>query len=559
MAFVLDSNLWDETLHDLYAAPADCYHQSVNAPKTLLQKLAILLALTAPVWIYAAEPKAVVLPPVPTTVDSITPGELRMHLEFLSSPELGGRYTLAPNFAIAARYLAAHLEAYGFHGAGEHGSFLQTFEVVAAKADTTKSSLQITKAGNAKDYHFGDFYLNGLTGGEAQGEIVFVGAGISSASQKHDDYSGLDVKGKIVLIAPGTPAGIDASKLSEEEQGLGAARAHGAVGALLIPPQRILEFMKNKNFQERAASRETVRLAREAEGRLPALTLGPNLAEELLTACGLDLKNIYGAVGRKQAPQPKKTDVSAQMSAFQHLTRTTTQNVAGILEGSDPKLKNEYVVFSAHYDHLKTGPSGEIFPGADDDGSGTTAVLTIAHAMSLERPKRSVLVMFHAGEELGLLGSEYNTDYAPVVPLEQMVADLNIDMIGRSRPAGDKELEDEHLTDSNTVYLVGSNRISPELHELSEETNSEFQKMKLDYYYNDPNNPERIYFRSDHWNYAKHGIPIIFYFDGTHVDYHRPTDTVDKIDFTKLTKITRLVFETGWRIANLDHRLTKKP
>ncbi|MGZ4855754.1 MAG: M28 family peptidase, partial [Candidatus Angelobacter sp.] len=221
----------------------------------------------------------------------------------------------------------------------------------------------------------------------------------------------------------------------------------------------------------------------------------------------------------------------------------------------DPKLKHEYVVFSAHYDHLKTGPGGEVYPGADDDGSGTTSVLTIAHAMSLERPKRSVLVIFHAGEELGLLGSEYNTDYAPVVPLNQMVADLNIDMIGRSRPPGDNATEDEHLTDANTVYLVGSNRISQELHQLSEETNSQFQKMKLNYHYNDPADPERIYFRSDHWNYAKHGIPIIFYFDGTSVDYHRPTDTIDKIDFTKMTKVARLVFETGWRIANLDHRL----
>jgi len=256
---------------------------------------------------------------------------------------------------------------------------------------------------------------------------------------------------------------------------------------------------------------------------------------------------------------PQKTDISARLTAAQQITRTTTQNVAGILEGSDPKLKNEYVVFSAHYDHLKTSPKGEIYPGADDDGSGTTSVLTIAHAMSLERPKRSVLVIFHAGEELGLLGSEYNTDCAPVVPLDHLVADLNIDMIGRSRPPGDKDQLDEHLTDANTVYLVGSNRISKELHQISEETNSQFQKMKLDYYYNDPNNPERIYFRSDHWNYAKHGVPIIFYFDGTHVDYHRPTDTIDKIDFDKMTKIARLVFETGWRLANLDHRLTKTP
>lgn len=530
----------------------------MNAPRKLAAKLAILVVISASVYMYAAGPAAVVLPSVPPTVDSITPGELRMHLEFLSSPELGGRYTLSPNFAIAARYLAAHLEAYGFRGAGEHGDFLQTFQVTVAKPDTAKSSLEITKAGKTSNYHFGDFYL-GAASGEAQGQIVFVGTGISSPAQHHDDYAGIDVAGKIVMIAPGLPSGIDSSRLSENEQGQGAAHAHGAVGVLQIPPQRILDFMKNKSFQERAGSRESVRLARESEGKLPVLTLGPALIEELLAACGLDSKTIYDAIAHKQELTPKKTDVSAHMAAAMQLTRVTTQNVAGILEGSDPKLKDEYVVFSAHYDHLKTGPSGEIYPGADDDGSGTTAILTIAHAMSLERPKRSVLVMFHAGEELGLLGSEYNTDYAPVVPLEQMVADLNIDMIGRSRPPGDKEMEDEHLTDANTVYLVGSNRISQELHQISEETNAQFQKMKLDYHYNDPNNPERIYFRSDHWNYAKHGVPIIFYFDGTHVDYHRPTDTIDKIDFGKMTKITRLVFETGWRLANLDHRLTKTP
>ena len=176
---------------------------------------------------------------------------------------------------------------------------------------------------------------------------------------------------------------------------------------------------------------------------------------------------------------------------------------------------------------------------------------------ALDPPKRSVLIIFHAGEELGLLGSDYNTDYAPAVPLNKIVTELNIDMIGRSKPAGDTAPEDKHLTDNNTIYLVGSNRISPELHQISEETNTQYQKLHLDYYYNDPRNPEMIYFRSDHWNYAKHGIPIIFYFDGTHVDYHKSTDTVDKIDFNKMTQVTRLVFETGWRVANLDHALAR--
>ncbi|HEY3770268.1 MAG TPA: M28 family peptidase, partial [Candidatus Angelobacter sp.] len=529
------------------------YHQSVKFPKTFLAKITIALVLAASAAVYAAGP-ALVLPSVPSTVDSITPGELRMHLQFLASKELGGRYTLSPGFAIAARYLASRLEAYGFKGVGEHGDFLQTFQVISSKPDTAKSSLEITAGTKTTSYHFGDFYIGAGGVGAAEGQVVFVGSGISSSAQKHDDYAGLDVKGKVVLIVPGTPAGIDGSKLEENESGEGAAQAHGAVGLLQLPQQRMLEFMKNKSFQERIAGRESVRLARDSEGKLPTVTLGPALAEEIMSAIGLDLKNVYD-MGHNQKLQPKKLDMSIKMNVSMQVTTVNTQNVAAVLEGTDPVLKNEYVVFSAHYDHLKTSPSGEIYPGADDDGSGTTAILAIAHAMSLERPKRSVLVMFHAGEELGLLGSEYNTDYAPAVPLDKMVVDLNIDMIGRSKPSGDHDAADEHLTDANSVYLVGSNRISGELHQLSEETNSQFQKLKLDYYYNNPDNPERIYYRSDHWNYAKHGVPVIFYFDGVHVDYHRPTDTVDKIDFDKMTKITRLVFETGWRIANLDHRL----
>jgi Peptidase family M28/PA domain len=497
------------------------------------------------------------LPPVPTTVDSITPAELRMHLEFLSSSELGGRYTLSPSLAIAARYLASQLEAYGFRGTGPNGDFLQRFEVVSSKPDESKVSLELNLGGKLEKEKFGrDFFgAHDSAAGEAQGELVFVGGGISAPEQKRDDYAGKDVKGKIVVAVGGFPAGIDRSRLSDNQHGGGAAQVHGAAGMLVIPPQRFLNLIKDKDALERLSGRETVRLARETDGQLPALTLGPDLAEKVLSAFGLSLKTVYQAVNKNQPLTSKPAKCSARFSVTLQQTRTAAENVAGILEGTDPQLKDEYVTFSAHYDHLQTGPNGEIYHGADDDGSGTSAVLAIAKAMSLNRPRRSVLVMFHAGEELGLLGSEYNTDYAPVVPLDKIVVDLNIDMIGRSKPAGDKDPLDEHLTDANSVYLVGSNRISPELHEISEETNEEFQKLKLDYYYNDPANPERIYYRSDHWNYAKHGIPIIFYFSGTHVDYHRPTDTVDKIDFTKMTQITRLIFETGWRIANLDHHL----
>lgn len=536
---------------------ARCYHERVNLLKSLvLNGVLVVASAISPAGSALAWPPAN-LPPVPNTVDSITAAELRMHLEFLSSDELGGRFTLAPNFAISARYLAAHLAAYGFRGAGDHG-FLQTFEVISAKPDRNNCALTLTVGDKTTSYTYGDFYSAGaMATASAAGELVFVGAGISAPGQHHDDYAGLDVRGKLVLVVPGGAPGVDASKLASNEQGEGAARAHGAVGILQVPPRRLVDAMKSKAFAERQAGRESVRLAREVENSLPTALLGPELADKVLALAGLDLKAVYDAAGKKQPLTPKTLGASARIDLAVQQTRSLTQNVVGILEGTDPQRKDEYVIFSAHYDHLKTSPDGRIYPGADDDGSGTTAVLAIAHAMSLNRPKRSVLVIFHAGEELGLLGSEYNTDYSPVVPLDKMVVDLNIDMIGRSKPSGDSESLDDHLTDANTVYLVGSNRISKELHQISEETNAQFQHLKLDYYYNDPDNPERIYYRSDHWNYAKHGVPIIFYFDGTHVDYHQPTDTVDKIDFTKLTQVTRLVFETGWRIANLDHRLSK--
>lgn len=546
----------------MIAARLRCIEQDCSGCKLLFRAVTIedvnyrkfLLSLSALLFLfpYAGALPPANLPPVPSAVDSITSTELRMHLEFLSSDELGGRYTLSPSFAIAARYLASHLKAYGYEGGGKDGDFLQHFEVIASKPDQEKSALSLTVNGQTANYIFGDFLPAGGVNGEATAPVVFAGHGISSASLHQDDYANLDVKGKIVLLVPGAPAGIDRSALGEKEQGEAAARAHGAIGVIQLPQERFLEFMRNREFRTRFGGRETVRLARESDGRLPQITLSPELAEKVLDAFGLSINDVYSTDKKGHA-----TAISAHMVSSFHQTKTITQNVVGILKGTDPKLRDEYVAFSAHYDHLQTNSRGEIFHGADDDGSGTTAILTIAHAMAMDPPRRSVLIIFHAGEELGLLGSEYNTDYAPAVPLNKIVADFNIDMIGRSKPAGDKAREDAHLTDANTVYLVGSNRISKELHEISEQTNSDYQKMHLDYYYNDPNNPEMIYYRSDHWNYAKHGIPVIFYFDGTHVDYHKPTDTIDKIDFTKMTQITRLVFETGWRVASLNHELAK--
>jgi hypothetical protein len=255
---------------------------------------------------------------------------------------------------------------------------------------------------------------------------------------------------------------------------------------------------------------------------------------------------------------------------YQVVRTQLAHNVVATVEGSDAQLKNTYVAFGAHYDHVGyaegevvTGDSGvrrlgapgrvtpgtesdRIWNGADDDGSGTVALLALARAFAQgPRPKRSLLFVWHAGEERGLLGSRYFADY-PTVPLDRIVAQLNIDMIGRNR--------DDKASESNTVYVVGSDRISTELDAINRAANDSLPKpMRLDYEFNDPSDLESLYTRSDHYSYASKGIPIIFFTTGLHPDYHANTDEVSKIEFEKMTRIVQLVYETGTRVANLAH------
>ena len=223
------------------------------------------------------------------------------------------------------------------------------------------------------------------------------------------------------------------------------------------------------------------------------------------------------------------------------------ENVLGFIEGTD--LKDELIIITAHYDHLGKHDS-LIFNGADDDGSGTVAAMEIAEAFMIAKkegygPRRSILIMPVSGEEKGLLGSKYYTDN-PIYPLEKTVANLNIDMIGR--------LDDWHDT-ANYVYLIGSNRLSLDLHNISEEINLKHIGLDLDYRFNKEDDPNRYYYRSDHYNFAKNNIPVIFYFNGVHEDYHKTSDTIEKIDFNKIERITKLIFLTAWELANRDQRI----
>ena len=230
-------------------------------------------------------------------------------------------------------------------------------------------------------------------------------------------------------------------------------------------------------------------------------------------------------------------------------TSVDTENVIAIIEGT--QFPEEYVFVSAHLDHIGTH-NGVINNGADDDGSGTVAIMEIAEAFKLasingKGPKRSVVFLHVSGEENGLLGSKYYVEN-PLYPLSQTVANLNIDMIGRLDPKRTDK-------DPNYIYLIGADKLSQELHDISEATNERFTKLKLDYTFNEEDDPNRFYYRSDHYNFAKNNIPVIFYFNGTHADYHQPTDTVEKIDFPLLKKRTKLIFHTLWELANRSKRI----
>ena len=264
----------------------------------------------------------------------------------------------------------------------------------------------------------------------------------------------------------------------------------------------------------------------------------------------LKLERMIKRTSKRRKPIHYFSGKTFSMEVDRIESMSSSDNIIGYVEGSD--LKDEYIVISAHYDHLGKH-KGKIYYGADDDGSGTSALMELSQAFAIAKsagrgPRRSILFCAFSGEEKGLIGSEYYTK-TPLVPLSKTVLNLNIDMIGR--------LDSTYTAQQNPnyIYPIGSNKLSSELKPLLERCNSTYTKLKLDYKYDDPNDKNRFYYRSDHYNFAKNNIPVIFFFNGTHADYHKSTDTIEKIDFQKMQTITRLVFFIAWEAANQTERL----
>ena len=503
--------------------------------------------------------------------NSITEPDLKTWLTYLSSDELQGRATYTEGLGLAAGYIAANLAQWGVKPAGDNGTYLQLVKVQSVRTDS-RASVTVTVNGESRTFKDGA----GITFPRQMGgkqtlegkDIIFAGYGLEIPAADLDDYADAAPKGKVVVyLGPQGPSNIPAGS-----NRLLGARARNAVqkgAAAVIGPMSSGGGRGQRGGQQQAPGQGQRQGGPAAQVPAdfttvqkydaivtPQLTADEAFFDFLFS--GSDVK--YAGLKEKAAkrePLPrfalKGVTMTINVDADYQVVRTRrTNNVVGIVEGTDPKLKDTYVAFGAHYDHTGFRESGEpgddlINNGADDDGSGTVAIMAIARAFAQgPKPRRSLLFVWHAGEESGLLGSRYMADHPVVGSIDKIVAQLNMDMVGRNR--------NDDPAASNMVLVVGSDRISTELHNINEDANASLQRpLELDYEMNDPADPQSIYTRSDHYSYALKGIPIIFYFTGLHPDYHRPSDTVDKIIFDKIRRIAQLGYETGRRVANLDH------
>lgn len=498
----------------------------------------------------------------PRGAEVITEARLRSDLTFVAADALDGRLTPSRGLDTAALFLATRLARLGLRPAGDDGSFLQRIALTRRTLDVERTRLTVGE----RPLTYGDDFLPGALTGRAEGALVYVGNGTVIRSRGIDPYKGLDVTGKIVVSNLGLPTGFAQGDLKgprgeDWEPTEDAAKARGAVAVLFLPDYPALERWPDTRESRRTRAPLTVDGLRSTTGGpvLPTATLSARAVGVLFAGQTIRAQEIFQRAVRREpaAPFALTPTTTVRLDIVATEEHLATSNVVAVLDGSDPVRKNEYVALGAHYDHLgtttKPDANGDtIYNGADDDGSGTVGLLAIAEAFATTapRPKRSILFVWHTGEELGLWGSRYFVEH-PTVPLEAIVAQLNIDMIGRGRAVGSPVPSGPlPLTDTESVYVVGSTRLSAELGTLVAQVNARYHGLRLDYSLDAPGDPAQIYERSDHYQYAKHGIPIAFFFTGVHPDYHGVNDEVDGIDFTKMRRIAQTIYATARVVAD---------
>ena len=421
-----------------------------------------------------------------------------------------------------------------------------------------RESYQGSKAtkGNKNFTYLNDFYMYGTGIEELRcNNVVWVGYGINS--KEYNDYKKRNVVGKTVLSVNGEPVNSNGisrvtsnKELSEwsSDWTLKAVAAEKAGASALIIVNRDYEkFMNRARYWFEQSPLRLDRSDEEAsEYNIPVIFISPEMCAQWIAEKEGDVEAVRKKILEGKAPAKKEITTELIFHMERNVSSFAASNVMAFIPGSDPFKKEEVVVLSAHYDHVGV-MRGEIHNGADDDGSGTVTLMELARVFQKAKaegngPARSLLFLHVSGEEKGLLGSEWYTDH-PVLPLEKTICNLNVDMIGR---------KDVDHKDANYVYLIGSDKLSSRLHQISETANNKYTQLQLDYTYNNPDDPNRFYYRSDHYNFAKKGIPVIFYFSGVHEDYHKPGDDPEKIMYGKMSRIAKLIFHTAWEAANIE-------
>jgi Peptidase family M28/PA domain len=497
-------------------------------------------------------------------LDSIDVARLKADLTFLSSDALEGRRSLERGSEVAIQWIASEYAKVGLKPlAGD--SYLQPVPVIEYTVDRAAASLMIQHGGKASTFHAPDATINFSNETTVAGPVVFAGYGISAPELGYDDYAGLDVKGKIVLIFNHEPQAMDDASIfngrgntrytNATYKALNAAR-HGAIAVLAAPdPNSPPPAGRGGRGGTAQAAQNRPRIPSEAlaEGGagVPVVTISAQVAASLFEAAGKKAAEVQSAIDAKPSPSSfaiPDTQVEVH-NVLSERRRANSYNVAGMIEGSDPALKNETVIFSGHFDHDGTGPLG-ILHGADDNGSGTVGVVELARAFSLNpvKPKRSVVFMVFAAEERGLLGSYYYVSH-PLRPLATTRAHINFDMIGRNE-AADPRVQTEISPDtSNELGLIGTH-YSPDYRAVVERAN-ELVGLKLTYKW-DRDAANNVLFRSDQYPFLQHDVPAVWWFTGFHPDYHQVTDTVEKINFEKMAKILKLAYLSGFEFADSD-------
>jgi hypothetical protein len=507
--------------------------------------------------------------------------DLRAWLTYIASDGLQGRQAYTEGLGLAGAFIARNLEQWGVTPAGDDGTFFQTVRVLGMRT-RSNSSVTVTVKGESRTFKDGEGVTFPRNQGGKQtvtGRAEFVGHGITYAPLGHDDFKGGRATGKVVLyVGSKGPKGFDGS-----HSRLLGARARNAVetfgGIAAIGPMTTATGAGGGGGRGRGNQPENQRVDFQTAQRVdrpvaPQLTASDEFFDFVFKASGQNFGELKSLAERQDVMPPvplADVTISINVDAEYDIVQTRfTRNVVGMVRGA--ALPDQYVMLGAHYDHIGYSqfaparaagapdpliascpgqsrptprPGDNINNGADDDGSGTVGLMAIARAFAKgPPPRRSVVFVWHTAEEGGLNGSRYMADH-PVVPLDRVSAQLNMDMIGRNR------CDDE--AESNTVHVVGSDRISTDLHNTNEDANASLARpLTLNYELNDGADLESLYTRSDHYSYASRGVPVIFFHTGLHRDYHYYTDEVDKILFDKVTRISQLVYTTAWRLANAD-------